>query len=217
MAKILVNNVEQSGNLTPATWGELLDQLDLELAPRGEVVTVARFDGVDEPSFRHGDVIARPLDAWKTVEVTSDSPRALLSACLVDAEAGVVSMARAIERLGELFRGTDLVTANEGLAHVAEDLRALVSLTETLSGPLGIELGAIRTEQGSVEDHMLALGSMLESLVDAQQAADWLTVADILEFDLVPSLDAWQTVFATLRSHLPTDEAAAAPALEAVR
>ncbi|MGE0039812.1 MAG: hypothetical protein AB7H88_00740 [Vicinamibacterales bacterium] len=207
MAKILVNDVEQSGVLSPATWGELLDQLDCELAPRGEVVTVARFDGVEEPSFRHGDLIARSLDAWKTVEVRSESPRALLASCLNDAEDGVVQMGRAVGRLGELFRGQDLAVANQGLAHVAEDLRALVGLTEALGGPLGIELNSLQTGQGSVQEQLLALGSMLESLVDAQQAADWLTVADILEFDLVPALDGWQEIFSGLRSHLPEADA----------
>lgn len=211
MAKILVNDVEQSTTLTPATWGELLDQLDQTLAPQGEVVTVARFDGVEEPSFRKDDLAGRTLDDWATIEVSSDSPRALLDACLIDAEKGVSAMGGAVVRLGEMFRGHDLAVANQGLAHVAEDLRALVSLTEALGGPLGIELHQLQSDGRSVQEHLNGLGTMLESLVDAQQASDWLTVADILEYDLAPALSEWGAIFSTLRSYLPETDGAGDP------
>jgi len=47
-------------------------------------------------------------------------------------------------------------------------------------------VAALPTEQ-DVE----TLGSWLESLVEAQAGQDWLTVADVLEFDLEPTLRAW--------------------------
>ncbi|MEW6322990.1 MAG: hypothetical protein AB1635_18125 [Acidobacteriota bacterium] len=208
MAKIVVNDVERGAADRPQTWGDLLSELDAQLAPDGQIVTAARFDGVDEPSFRDDALTRRMLAEWAVVEITSEAPRDLLSSCLADVEGNLASMREAVLKLGDVFRGPRLGVANDGLAHVAEDLRALVSLTEMLSGPLGVELHALKTQGQTVDGHLYELGRLLEQLVEAQQGGDWLTVADILEFDLEPALANWQAIFSTLRSHL----AAAAPA-----
>lgn len=212
MARILVNNAAHQPETAPETWGELLSALDQSLGAQGHVVTAARFDGVDEPSFRHGTLVERRLSPLTTVEVETEQPGRLLQNCLGEAEAGVAAMGTAVLRLGEMFRGHDVAMANAGLAHVGEDLRALVALTEALGGPIGVDLGNLMVEGRRVPEHLTALAGMLETLVEAQQAHDWLTVADILEFDLEPALRIWQSIFDTLRQILVESRATQAVA-----
>ena len=40
---------------------------------------------------------------------------------------------------------------------------------------------------------------MLETLVSAQSTQDWLTVADVLEYDMEPELRAWLECFESIK------------------
>ncbi|MDP1569117.1 MAG: hypothetical protein Q8L86_03865 [Vicinamibacterales bacterium] len=212
MARILVNDTEHQPNPGPETWGELLRTLDESLGEEGRLVTAARFDGVDQPSFRDAEIESKALTSLSTVEVRTEQPGTLLSNCLGEAEAGVAAMGAAVLRLGEMFRGQDVALANSGLAHVGDDLRALVALIQALGGPIGVDLDRLVVDGKNVPEHLGALAGLLETMVEAQQAHDWLTVADILEFDLEPALRGWQAIFDTLRSFLAKGRPALAAA-----
>lgn len=213
MARILVNNAERTADTTPNTWGELLDELDCASATSGHIVTAARFDGVEEPSFRDALLEGCRLDGWQTVEVQTDAPRRLLAACLADVASGVGAMRTAVLRLADLFRGADVATASAGLSHVADDLRALMALVNTLRGPVGVDLASLRTDDQPVPEQMQALERDLNTIVQAQVDQDWLTVADALEYDLEPSLGAWERTFTSLAALVPAEDAAPAQAL----
>lgn len=207
MARILVNDLEQTAEPAPNTWGELLDQLDCASEAHGRIVTAARFDGVEEPSFRDDALKASRLDDWNTVEIKTDAPRRLLASCLEDVATGVSAMRTAVLRLASLFRGADVSMASAGLGHVAADLRTLVELVNTLSGPLGVDLGSFRADNQSIADHMQALEQHVQAIVQAQGDRDWLTVADVLEYDLEPSLAGWERIFASLAALVPGEAA----------
>lgn len=207
MARILVNELEHTAEPAPETWGELLERLDCASATDGRIVTAARFDGVEEPSFRDEALKATRLANWQTVEVRTDLPRRLLASCLREVSTGVEAMRTAVLRLASLFRGADVSMASAGLSHVAADLQTLVGLVNTLSGPLGLDLASFRADDGTIADHMQALEQHLEAIVQAQSDRDWLTVADVLEYDLEPSLGSWERIFASLAALVPADPA----------
>lgn len=213
MARILVNNIQQTAEPALNTWGELLDQLDCASATDGQIVTAARFDGVEEPSFRDDVLKGRRLEGWRTVEVQTEAPRRLLASCLTEVASGVGAMRTAVLRLADLFRGADVATASAGLRHVADDMQTLMTLVNTLSGPLGVDLASMRTGDRSIADEMQALERDLHAIVQAQVDQDWLTVADALEYDLEPSLSAWEAIFTSLAGLVPIEQAPSAQAL----
>jgi hypothetical protein len=63
----------------------------------------------------------------------------------------------------------------------------------TLRGPLGIAVERLTIDGVPPDEQMERLGAWLESLVSAQSSQDWLTVADVLEYDIEPILRAWRT------------------------
>jgi hypothetical protein len=44
---------------------------------------------------------------------------------------------------------------------------------------------------------MERLGAWISSLISAQETGDWLTVSDVLEYDLAPALLAWNRALQT--------------------
>jgi hypothetical protein len=186
MLQIYVNNVRQELVPSPTTWGELLDMLDAKAANDGTILSVARFDGVEEPSFREPDVVSRALNDVTRVEVKTAVPSEFLRECLIDTLEPLEECASAAVGLAAIYRRHDLSQGHEALAQLAANLHALMTIASMLDGPIGVELGA--------EEQMVELGNAIDALVTAQSSEDWLTVADTLEYDLEPAIRRWTAI-----------------------
>jgi hypothetical protein len=132
--------------------------------------------------------------------------RDVLSDFAIEASAALSNISREAIRLAACFRGRTLQGAQDGLVELTTELRQFPALVSTLTGPLAVDPERLRVGGRSLEDQIADLQSWLASIVAAHQQSDWLTVADVLELDLAPMLDAWAPL---LRSCLPD----AAPAM----
>jgi hypothetical protein len=190
MAQIYVNDVPQPVDAPPPTWGDLLASLDEQAAAHGFLLTTARFDGVDEPSFRDPQVTARRLTEVERVDVETATPAAFLRQCLLDSVRPLHEAADMAGRLSAIYRQHDVTRGHEGLTTLAMELRGLTALVSMLGGPLQIDLSFVNGRT-TAADQMDELGAALDALVTAQESEDWLTVADVLEYDLEPAIRRW--------------------------
>jgi hypothetical protein len=199
MQRILVNGVEESTIGACNHWGELLDRLDRSAAGQGQVLTAVRFDGVDQPSFRDQDVASRPLNSLLVVEADSMTPADLLCQSVNEAVAAARALAAGAERVGEAFRGLDVARANEDLQELAQGIGTLVSIAQALSQAVGIPLDSFSRNGRAAGEMIAALSSQTHELIQARESGDWITVADIIEYDLAPLLQEWPGVLEALR------------------
>ena len=192
MPQVFVNDVPQDLDQTLETWGDLLDVLDRTVARDGVILSAARFDGVEETAFREPDATNRDLCSVARVDVETADEAAFLKMCLLEAVQPLQQTAASAQSLAECYRRHDLSRGQEGLTGLAAELRALALLVGTLSGPLGINLS---TDDGlSVDQRVEELVDVLDALLSAQASEDWVTVADILEYDLEPAIRRWAAV-----------------------
>jgi len=196
MTRLLVNDTPHPPHPGAKTWGDLLQALDDTSHQAGRVVTAARLDGVDEPSFRDAVVCARVLDELAVVEVETETPTVLLADTVREALAGLDCLGAFALDVGQRFRGVDLGAAHQGLLELVQGLQVLTSLLATMGAVLKTDVGSLVGDGPSVPALLDALGGHLEQLIEAQQSQDWLTVADIVEYDIEPALQACRPVFA---------------------
>ena len=176
------------------SWGDLLDEVDRTLDGRGLIVTDVRFDGLDEPAFRDQRVTGRALDDLAVVEVGTSTPVLFVNRCLDDAAGSLPALARAARDVGEQFRGFDISGANATLADLADGISVLMGIVATAGDALGVDLQALGCEGGTVGTRVAVLTAHVNAVIAAQQQEDWLTVADVLQYDLGPALDAFVPV-----------------------
>ena len=202
MPQIFVNDVPRTTTIAAATWGELLASLDEEAAGEGVLLATARFDGVDEPSFRDPEVTARRLTAVTRVEVETATPGAFLRQCLLDTIRPLDQAADAAARLSAVYRRQDVSPGHDGLMSLAAELRDLTSLVAMLGGPLQIDLASLSANGVTVAGQLEEFGTALGALVTAQESEDWLTVADVLEYDLEPAIRRWIELLTVVANRL---------------
>ena len=117
--------------------------------------------------------------------------REVIHLCIGDGAEGVRQMIADVRALAELFRRHDVAPAHVAMAQLAQDLGALIVLVESLRAPVATLAPAALPSPDEVEQ----LARTLETVATAQGTQDWLTVSDVLEYDLEPGLVAWLTRF----------------------
>ena len=102
------------------------------------------------------------------------------------------AMAESARHTAESFRLHDLSRAHRGLGEFVATFQLLASLTasiqekETAAEPLGLE------PPGA--DCLECLGVSLGALIDFDVNEDWLSVADVLEYNIADLLPQWARI-----------------------
>jgi hypothetical protein len=195
MVDCVVNGERKSFDSGLKTWGNLLDELDVDTAADRRAVTAVRFKGVDQPSFRRADLLARPLGTLGKIEIETDDRTQLLRATLGQAGNSLPVLAASACRTARSFRGEDIVAAHEQLTSLVEAVRTLTILTVASATASGTELEDLACGIGSGADVLGGVGVALDSMSQWQSGRDWPAVADALENDLAPALLQWGVVF----------------------
>ena len=115
----------------------------------------------------------------------------LLRQCCADAAGAGAEMADRVLRVATLLRQDDLEAGNAGLTDLASDLRGFATLLQAVTESPVLEREWLATEPLGPREQLQQLGAWLGSLVTAQATGDWLTVSDVLEYDLEPALRRW--------------------------
>jgi hypothetical protein len=200
MQQILLDGAVQADRTGCECWGNLLEHLDRLAAAENKVLTAVRFDGVDQPSFRDPAAAALPLGALAVVEAETASPGELLENSVNEAIAAAGSLAAGATRLGDAFRGFDVSHANQDLQELAQGLGTLVAIAHAISEIVGTSLDAVTCDGQTGSSMVAALSTQADELIAARETGDWITGADIIEYDLAPQLQRWPAIFEALRT-----------------
>lgn len=175
----------------PGTWGELLAILDRREAIQQRLVTAVRLDGVGEPDFRGPALAGRGLATIRRVDVDTTPRAARLADCCEDAAQAAATIAVGVTELASRLRLQAVADGRARLLRLAVDLRGFLTPLRGVIEACGSGLDWLEVDGLDVDDQTAQLGDWLGSLLAAQEDGDWITVADILEYDLGPALQGW--------------------------
>jgi hypothetical protein len=199
VATVLLNGTAFVPVTPSPSWGPLLAAVDRHVEPSGEIVAAVRFDGVDEPGFRDAAVLGLVLGSEVIVEIETLHPAALLGEVLDEASRSLPAVATSACELASVLRGTDVERAARSLGQLAESIANLVQLVVAAASARGVSLDTLQTRDGPAMPLLRALDAQLVPLLEAQRASDWITVADVLEYDIAPLMPRFDAVIDALR------------------
>ncbi len=99
-----------------------------------------------------------------------------------------------LTEVADRFRAGAIEEANAMLVSVIEGLQSLTELMETVRAFSIPGLDEIKIGEEDLSLREARLIGVLENLHDGQEAKDWVVVADILEYELGPSIDEWREI-----------------------
>ncbi len=155
-----------------------------ECEAEAHLYTHIRIDGLDLPedSFSRLDEIS--IAGVEQIEVESRPSVEIAISSLRHSAEYVVPVRNALDRVVDLFRRGRSDEASDLLAHVSDSLGVLVAAVT----------GAANVIPESAEALLSPIGDLiqwLELVIEGQGSGDWINVADLLEYEIDPRLEAW--------------------------
>jgi hypothetical protein len=199
VATVLLNGTAFVPTTPAPSWGPLLDAVDRHVEPTGQIVAAVRFDGVDEPGFRDAALLGLILGTEVIVEIDTLHPDDLLGGVLDEASRSLPALAGSALELAAALRGAHVDQAARTLGQLGESIASLVQLVVAAATARGLSLETLETREGAAMPQLRAFDALLAPLLEAQRGGDWITVADILEYDLAPQMARFDAILDALR------------------
>ena len=199
--KVLINETDRpelASRLEGLPLGDALRELGRVLDRDGLLMTGLDVDGQTLTGADRSAVEGR-TDVGE-LRVEARSPVELVRQTLALSREWVPPLKREIFACAGRFRSGDDSVAIESLLQVIEGLRLL--LTGAAQVQRLSELRVPDLPLKALRDFQQAMSSHLDELIEAQEARDWILLADLLEYDVAERLDGWEAVAVPLEDAL---------------
>lgn len=180
-----------------ATWGDLLDWIETDYLKAGQCITHVFMGGNEAYNYRDRLVCGRELGVVGNIDVESGNFDKVVNESL--AEVGV-ELQKAVDTVGEIVRL--LENRDEQAAYT--QLTQLLDAVRIFFAIFSEELGWVDTADAEISRKALSavLQRALSQLIAAQESRNWVSVCDVLEYEITPILESWQTLIKRTREHL---------------
>ena len=177
-----------------ATWGDLLDWIETGYLADGHCITHVYLDGNKACNYRDNLICGQDLAAVRNVTVHSgDFDRVIHESWgELDQE-----LKNAFESCGAIIRLLENRKEEEAYNQLAQLLDSIRIFFTIFSEDLGW------TEPAEAEISSKEFSALLESaltqLIKAQENRYWLSICDVLEYEIAPLLESWQKLVGRTR------------------
>ncbi|MFZ5452849.1 MAG: hypothetical protein ACOZF2_13415 [Thermodesulfobacteriota bacterium] len=136
------------------------------------------------------------------LDLKTVSDEELARSILFDASQQADTLSQALEKSAALFRLAAEDEANHYFAQVLEALRWLLQTGEGACQVLEVDLGRLSTPQiGDVSDFLKRFQDLLEEMLQVYEEEDYILLADLMEYELLPMVLQWQKILSQLSHH----------------
>jgi len=197
--KLLVNGKEETVAHMGETLGDLLLHIEKEGVPQGNVVRSMKIDG-KESSLASPEVQKTPLSEIATLEVEISTLSDIINKNIENADAYLVRLIPGIEKSVELFRMGNEQEANKFFINIIDGIDWLSQVLDMILTAKAISPDKV-FDGKSIQDRRASLMDLTQQMVDANKNQDWVLLADILEYEILPYYQEWSNLLPHFRSH----------------
>ncbi len=179
-----------------ATWGDLLDWLETDYLKSGQCITNVSFGDQEAMSYRDDGLCEQELGGLEQIDIESGDFDSVVRESLGELDKELDQVAEAGAAIVRLFESRDQEQAYQALSQYLESLAVLFSIFSE-------DLGWVHGEEGDTRPAMIAsLEQALGELISAQENGFWISVCDVLEYEIAPVLDGWKSLVKRTRGQV---------------
>lgn len=182
------------------SFGELMNCIARNAEQEGSRVLQIRLNGEDITGRDRTHLAELPLDQIRELDVETGDPAVLARSTLYSVADFLESLLKELASTAELFRTGNFERSNQSFVRCLDGLQVFMHSLESCRRLLGLsfELMFVPTTQGgseiSIAENRRRLFEVLDAMIEAQTNQDWILLADLLEYELLPVLQDWRQV-----------------------
>jgi hypothetical protein len=200
MTRLFVNNEEIA--LPPPSLSSLrqvISHVEENLLPPDSVIREVNLDGytVDAGNFENNpEILLGDLTSRERIEITTCTLRDIARDSIREAEAYLLRVEGITPSIAAAFRDYPGPEAFENLKQLYDGFYWMSLLLRRIESVFAIDPSDTKIAGISLQDHHQKFIIILKQLVESQEQGDFALVADLLEFEALPMVPVWKTLFA---------------------
>ena len=180
-----------------ATWGDLLDWLETDHLKAGQCITHVSLDGQETLNYRDTLFCGQGLDSVGNIDVRSGDFDNVVRESMTELEQELKTTLASTAEIIRLFENRQEEAAYAQLASLLDSVRIFFTI---FSEDLG--WAEIPNAEISREEFSAALERALTQLIAAQENRFWVSICDVIEYEINPILEAWQKLVEGTRARI---------------
>ncbi len=178
---------------------EILAKIMAEDVTPGSTITTVKLNGTVYSEKTPHDAVGVAISDIKTLEINTMGEEEIAWRFLENGVRQLDLLIQGAEKVSELFRIADEAEANEHYAQLLESLRLFLHIVDQVKGILNLDLSAIAFENDTVEQRFEKLSEVINEMLKVQEEKDWIMLADLIEYELMPLLEEWKSIVPVLK------------------
>ena len=197
--KVLVNGKEETISFMGETLGDLLSHIEKIGVTQGNVVRSIKIDG-QESSPDSSEAQRTQISEIATLEVEISTLADMINKNIDNADAYLIRLIPGIEKSVELFRIGNEQEANKFFVKIVDGIDWFSQVLDIILTAKEISPDTV-FEGKSIQDRRTSLVDLTQQMVDANKNQDWVLLADLLEYEILPYYQEWSNLLPGFRSH----------------
>ena len=196
--KLLVNGKEETIAFVGETLGDLLSHIEKVGVAQGNVVRSIKIDG-QESSPDSSEAQGTQISEIATLELEISTLADMINKNIENADAYLIRLIPGIEKSVELFRIGNEQEANKFFVKIVDGIDWFSQVLDIILTAKEISPETV-FEGKSIQDRRTNLVGLTQQMVDANKNQDWVLLADLLEYEILPYYQEWSNLLPGFRS-----------------
>jgi len=194
---VTINDTEISVPADLSTWGDLLDWIESDYLKAGQCITHVYLGGTETYNYRDRMLCEQELETVGAVSVSSGDFDRVVHESLAELERELNSALGSTQDIVRQFENRKEDDAYNQLAQLLESIRIFFTIFSE-------DLGWVEPTDAEIsrKEFPTVLERGLTQLISAQERRNWISVCDVIEYEITPMLESWQKIVARTREHL---------------
>jgi hypothetical protein len=177
----------------------LLLHIEKDGVAEGNIVRSIKIDGQeffpDSPEIQE-----TLLSGITTLEIEISTLSDIINKNIENADAYLIRLIPGIEKSVGLFRTGNEQEANKFFINIIDGIDWFSQVLDMILAAKSISPDTV-FDGKSIQDRQASLVSLTQQMVDANKNQDWVLLADLLEYEVLPYYQEWSNLFPHFRSH----------------
>ena len=196
--RLLINGKEETLAFIGETLGDFIVHVEQGGVAQGNVVRSVKLNGQesspDSPVTRQ-----TPLSDIETLEMEVSTLSGIIDKNIENADAYLMRLIPGIEKSVELFRTGNEQEANQFFINIIDGMDWFSQVLDMIFAAKEISSDTAINGK-SVQDRRARLIDFTQQMVDANKNKDWVLLADLLEYEILPYYKEWSNFLPQFRS-----------------
>ena len=184
------------------TLGDILEELKSNRLGEKDFISEIIINGENIVEEKRSGLEDRPLSDITSLEINTDNPFDISLRVLSNMEDFMGHLINLIDESADKFRLADEAEANKQFISCVEGLQTFVGVVDKVKTLNKLDFNDITYESVPIAKRQAELLEVFNSLHNTQANKDWITVADLLEYELSPLVKDWKEILPIITTEL---------------